>query len=130
MISGLLSLLSPRSVTTANGSDRSRIPERFLRPLPFKESCNLAVIVKLIARSKLCFKKNENQDDGNSFLVSRIVLCSRGRLDVNMRRTIDTIDETIDGSKLCRSLRFSCCVRLVFTSIVLQGIVYSRLITN
>ena len=89
-------------MTTANGSDRSRIPERFLRPLPFKESCNLAVIVKLIARSKLCFKKNENQDDGNNFLVFRIAPSSRGRKDVKMSRTIDTTDETIDGSKLCR----------------------------
>lgn len=48
MISGLLSLWSPRSVTTANGSDKSKNPERFFRSFALRESCNRAVAMVLL----------------------------------------------------------------------------------
>ena len=43
--SGLLSGLSPRTVTTANGSDLAMMPDRFLRPLALRESWRRVVIV-------------------------------------------------------------------------------------
>lgn len=39
-IMGILLGLSPRIVTTANGSDLFRRPARLCKPLPVKESCS------------------------------------------------------------------------------------------
>lgn len=86
MISGLLSFSSPRVVTTANGSDKSKKLERFFRSLPLNESCNrddmvldadCSPILILVLTGKQCVDEDENTPIGTigtSMDASRFVV--------------------------------------------------------
>ena len=47
IISGLLSLLLPRYVTTANGSDISNNPDKFFKSFPLNDSCKRVVMMMM-----------------------------------------------------------------------------------